>query len=871
MSTVRIQVRRGTASQWTSVNPILAAGEMGVESDTNLFKFGNGSSTWTALAYANNSDVAIGEISQDAVNQALAVGDGLTKTYNDGANTITVAVDESYFNELAQDAVNTAIQAGVGITRVYDDASNTITLTADDSVLATREYVNGLNTELQNTSDSTYLLAADLGTAFGPASLNSSGKVPATQLDITNTVKTIASTTIVGGRGSNVTHNVEAGTLTLSAPITGTGSVTIADNAEDNGMTVGLTAIVDATTKLRTPLVETTAVNTTTLDATTGTIGALTISGNLTVNGTSTTVNSTNVSIDDPMLYLGDGNQSNVLDLGVVAAFNNGTYQHAGLVRDASDATWKLFSGVTEEPGTTVDFTTYTKDSLELGNLFADAAVIGNVSNAELQRLHGVTSPIQDQIDTKLASTTAATTYAPRTSPTLSDVTLTGTITAPYHTLNGAVIQDGTITNQQISATASIAQSKITGLTEAIAARANIEGPTFTGTVILPATTSIGSVSATEIGYLDSATSNIQAQINGVIATVSSDYTTLSGFITTETSQRNAAIATEAENRTAAIAIEAETRTEAIETINTANGVQDVEIATKSPIESPTFTGTVTVPTLSVTGSATGITKTMVGLANVDNTADADKPVSSAAQTALDAKLAVATAASTYAPIASPTFTGTVSGVTKDHVGLGSVDNTSDASKPVSTAQATAIATAKSEAIADATSQVNALLAGAPEALDTLDELAAALGDDANFASTVTTSLSAKAPLASPTFTGTVTVGEAGIVFSDGTQTRAGVPSITTIGTERSASETLAAGEQDKFVPVSGAVVITLPATGYSTGQSIDFWQETGTGASFAATNGVVGTPGLKFRTTNSVVTALKISSGWLVFGDLSA
>jgi hypothetical protein len=849
MSTVRIQVRRGTASQWTSVNPILAAGEMGVESDSNLFKFGNGSSTWTALAYANNSDVAIGEISQDAVNQALAVGAGLTKTYNDGANTITVAVDDSYFNELAQDAVNSAIQAGTGITRVYNDSNNTITFSADEAVLATRTYVNNLNTTLQNTADSTYLLAADLGTAGGPASLNSSGKVPANQLDITNTVKTIASTTIVGGRGSNVTHDVEAGTLTLSAPITGTGSVTIANNAGDNGMTVGLTPIVDATTKLRTPLVETTAVNTSTLDAATGTIGALTISGNLTVNGTSTTVNSTNVSIDDPMLYLGDGNQSNVLDLGVVAAFNNGTYQHAGLVRDASDATWKLFSGVTAEPGTTVDFTTYTKDSLELGNLFADAAVIGDVSNAELQRLHGVSSPIQAQIDAKLATTTAATTYAPLASPTLSDVTLTGTITAPYHTLNGAVIQDGTITNQQISASAAIAQSKITGLTEAIAERAKIEGPTFTGMVTLPATTSIGSVSATEIGYLDSATSNIQAQINGVVATVSSDYTTLSGLITAEASARSAAIST----------------------INTANGTQDVAIATKSPIESPTFTGTVTVPTLAVTGSASGITKTMVGLANVDNTADADKPVSSAAQTALDAKLAVATAASTYAPIASPTFTGTVSGVTKAHVGLENVDNTADASKPVSTAQATAIATAKSEAIADATSQVNALLAGAPAALNTLDELAAALGDDANFASTITTSISAKAPLASPTFTGTVTVGAAGIVFSDGTQTRAGVPSITTIGTARSASETLAAGEQDKFVPVSGAVVITLPATGYSTGQSIDFWQQTGTGASFAATNGVVGTPGLKFRTTNSVVTALKISSGWLVFGDLSA
>ena len=39
MSTVRIQVRRGLAADWTSVNPVLAAGEMGVETDTNKFKF----------------------------------------------------------------------------------------------------------------------------------------------------------------------------------------------------------------------------------------------------------------------------------------------------------------------------------------------------------------------------------------------------------------------------------------------------------------------------------------------------------------------------------------------------------------------------------------------------------------------------------------------------------------------------------------------------------------------------------------------------------------------------------------------------------------------------------------------------------------
>ena len=70
-----------------------------------------------------------------------------------------------------------------------------------------------------------------------------------------------------------------------------------------------------------------------------------------------------------------------------------------------------------------------------------------------------------------------------------------------------------------------------------------------------------------------------------------------------------------------------------------------------------------------------------VGLGNVDNTSDAAKPVSTAQQSALDLK----------APLASPAFTGTPTGITKAHVGLGNVDNTSDANKPVSTAQAAAI------------------------------------------------------------------------------------------------------------------------------------------------------------------------------------
>jgi len=96
----------------------------------------------------------------------------------------------------------------------------------------------------------------------------------------------------------------------------------------------------------------------------------------------------------------------------------------------------------------------------------------------------------------------------------------------------------------------------------------------------------------------------------------------------------------------------------------------DTALALKANLASPTFTGTVA-----------GITKTMVGLGNVDNTADTAKPVSTAQQTALDLK----------SNIASPTFTGTVSGITATMVGLGNVDNTADANKPVSTSTQTAL------------------------------------------------------------------------------------------------------------------------------------------------------------------------------------
>ena len=49
---VQIQIRNGTAAQWTAANPTLAVGEMGAETDTGKFKIGTGSTAWNSLAYA---------------------------------------------------------------------------------------------------------------------------------------------------------------------------------------------------------------------------------------------------------------------------------------------------------------------------------------------------------------------------------------------------------------------------------------------------------------------------------------------------------------------------------------------------------------------------------------------------------------------------------------------------------------------------------------------------------------------------------------------------------------------------------------------------------------------------------------------------
>lgn len=815
MSTVRIQVRRGLASEWTTANPVLAAGEMGVETNTNKFKFGNGTDAWSVLSYAAADSATIGELSQDAINQALSVGAGLTKTYDDNANTIVVTVNTDVIS-----------------TKAF--ATSEATTAASAAQLAAENYtdtaVNAVNNSLSD-----YIEVADRGVAGGVASLNSSGKVPEGELQLTG----------------------------LTSSISTSGSVT-ADN--------------------------------------------VTVSGNLVVNGTTTTLNTQNFTITDPLFYIGEDNHSNQIDLGFVASHDDGTYNHTGLVRDASVGKWKLFKGVTDEPTTTINFAQGSLDDLELAALTANGVNVDNltvnttlvipadsIGEIEIEdgavsenkiadgsigfakiKADAVTTPkildaavtsakIEDNAVTsvkildgsvtegKIAGDSVTTTKVADSAVTtvkLADSSVSSAKIIDESVIeskiasnavtnikiaNGSIstekIGDLAITDAKISATAAIAQSKIDGLADSLSALAPTEGPTFTGTVILPSTTSIGNLTSTELGYLDGITSSVQTQFANASTALdnhSTDTTNIHGILDTALLATTAQVATAKSEAIDAAAVASE---------NYADG-------------------------LAVNYDAAGTASTAVSAHSSDTTnvhgiADTSKIVlKDAASTTLDGALVI----SGDLTVNGTNFSASATSITIEdnlvQLAHQNSANTVDLGLVVAYNDGTA---KHSGIVRDVSDSKWKLFKGvATEPTTTVDFTQGSLDD-----------------LAVNNLTA------AGVVFSDKTQTKAGVPSLTTIATSVSSNTTLDAlgtdaAVRDSLVPLSGAVNVSFEATGnakYAIGSSISFYQSSGTGANITGSGiTILSTPGATLRTTNSSVTATKVAATtWLLAGDLKA
>ena len=241
--------------------------------------------------------------------------------------------------------------------------------------------------------------------------------------------------------------------------------------------------------------------------------GDVNIAGNITFGGEGTSLETTTLAVSDPLIFVGSGNTTDAVDLGLVAEYAtavspstksitnkaltsnvatltavahgysvgdiavvssvdatfNGTHvitavttdtfsyaktnanvtsaavspagsvtvsakrRFGAVVRDASDGVVKFVQDATTKPTSTLNFSeaglSYADiqvDDITADVITANSASIGDVSNTELQYLNGVTSAVQTQLDAKLATTTAASTYAPLASPVL-----TGTPEAP--------------------------------------------------------------------------------------------------------------------------------------------------------------------------------------------------------------------------------------------------------------------------------------------------------------------------------------------------------------------------------------------------------------------------------------------------------
>ena len=113
MGSVTIKIRRGTSTQWASSTKPLALAELGLDTTLNKIKAGNGTSLWPALPFLSVIPSEITELAQDAIDAALVAGTGISKTYNDNLNTITLAVDSTVASKLYVDAAITALDGTV--------------------------------------------------------------------------------------------------------------------------------------------------------------------------------------------------------------------------------------------------------------------------------------------------------------------------------------------------------------------------------------------------------------------------------------------------------------------------------------------------------------------------------------------------------------------------------------------------------------------------------------------------------------------------------------------------------------------------------------------------------------------------------------
>ena len=697
---VKIQLKRTTASAWTSLNPTLDNGEFGYETDTAKFKIGNGSTAWTSLAYANAnlsvasldalSDVTITSATNgdflrwngsawinDAVNlstdtvgsyvESLVAGTGVTVTNNSGEGAApTIAIGQ----DVASSAIPTFAGLNLNGNIVFEGATandfeTTLAITDPTSDRTiTFPDLTGTVVTTGDTGSVTSLMIAD-GTIVN-ADVNASAAIAYSKLANATAGQVLLGTTTTGV--------VTATTISGDITIDGAGVASISANSVALG--------TDTTGNYVATITGGTGVASTAATTGEGTTHTLSIGQAV---GTTDNVTFAGVTAD-------------AITIGVTAAGEIDTTS-GNLTIDSAGGTVTVDDNLTVTGNLTVSGTT---TSINTETLTVDDNIIilnNNVTstpseNAGIEVERGTSANVSvrwNETSDKWEVTNDGTNYGDIVSTYDTGTVSTAMIASDAVTTNK--INDSAVTNAKVSATAAIVDTKLA--TISTAGKVSNSATTATNLDIANAIVardangafSAGSITASLNGNASSATilqtsRNIAGQAFNGSANISIAPTDLTGVtstaaeinvldgITSSTAELNILDGVTSSAAEINILDGATLTTTELNYVDGVTSAIQAQIDLKAPLANPTFTGTVA-----------GITSTMVGLGNVNNTSDANKPVSTATQTALDLK----------APSANPTFTGTVTGVTATHVGLGSVNNTSDADKPVSTATQTAL------------------------------------------------------------------------------------------------------------------------------------------------------------------------------------
>jgi hypothetical protein len=326
-------MRRGTTSEWNSADPILNEGEIGYNSTLTSFKIGDGTSLWSALDYYQAAaDITPIEIGAIAATEKGAA-DGVAEL--DGNKNVITALSVVFEGATANDfeTLLTVTEPASDITLSLPNATDTLVGRATTDTL-TNKSISGATNTLSN---------------IGNASLtNSAITINGSSVSLGGSISIGDITGITTAAGSGLSGGGSSGDITLSIDTAVTADLTTAQTLTNKTLTspsVG-TSLVTASTSFN--LLNTTATtinfggaaSVISIGAVTGTTTInddLVVTGDLTVNGTTTTINSQTLSIEDKNIILADANTSDSgADGGGITL--NGATAKTFLWVDATDA-----------------------------------------------------------------------------------------------------------------------------------------------------------------------------------------------------------------------------------------------------------------------------------------------------------------------------------------------------------------------------------------------------------------------------------------------------------------------------------------------------------------------------------------------------